>query len=223
MTTTRTRSRGMPRRTDPVETRSRAPLIIGAVVVAVVALAAIAAFALSGDGGSGSLAEPRQEAVGITGEALPVLSNPASDPAVGQVIPTITGTDLEGEAMTIEAGDGPMAIVLLAHWCDHCRAEVPVITDYLEANGMPEGVEVVAISTSIDAARPNYPPSAWLEREGWPVRTLVDDANSRALSSLGMNSFPGFVFVDGTGRVVQRMTGEIGAEAFDQAVTTLAR
>jgi thiol-disulfide isomerase/thioredoxin len=213
----------MPRRTAPVETRSRAPLLIGAAVVGVIVLAAIAAFALSGDGGSGSLAEPRTEAVGVSGEALPVLSNPASDPAAGQVIPTITGTDLEGEPMTIEPGDGPVAIVLLAHWCDHCRAEVPVLTEYLEANGMPEGVEVVAISTSINAARPNYPPSDWLEGEGWPVRTLVDDTNSRALASLGMNSFPGFVFVDGTGRVVQRMTGEIGAEAFDQAVTALAR
>jgi thioredoxin-related protein len=37
-----------------------------------------------------------------------------------------------------------------------------------------------------------------------------------------MSSFPGFVFVDGDGRVVQRYTGEMPAEAFDQVVRALA-
>jgi len=87
---------------------------------------------------------------------------------------------------------------------------------------MPEGVELVAISTSINQAQPNYPPSAWLEREGWTVRTMVDDASSRALQSLGMSSFPGFVFVDADGRVVSRTTGEIPAAQFDQLVNSLA-
>jgi len=68
----------------------------------------------------------------------------------------------------------------------------------------------------------DYPPSTWLEREGWTVATLVDDASSSGLAALGMSSFPGFVFVDGDGRVVQRYTGEMPAEAFDQVVRALA-
>ena len=50
----------------------------------------------------------------------------------------------------------------------------------------------------------------------------MDDASSSGLTTLGMNSFPGFVFVDANGRVVQRFTGEMPVEAFDQVVRSLA-
>jgi cytochrome c biogenesis protein CcmG, thiol:disulfide interchange protein DsbE len=158
----------------------------------------------------------------VTGASLPAFTDPASDPAIGQVIPSLSGVDLAGEPMAIAPDDGPMAIVLLAHWCSHCQAEVPVLVDHLASTGMPEGVELVALSTSIDPARPNYPPSAWLDREEWTVPTMVDDANSRGLGALGMSSFPGFVFVDADGRVVQRFTGEMPAAQFDQIVRSLA-
>jgi thiol-disulfide isomerase/thioredoxin len=221
VTTKTDRSRGMPRRSATVETRSsRTPLLVGAAVIGFILMAGIVAIALSGTGGG--LSEPAGNATGISGDPLPALGTDGSDAAVGETIPTITGTDLDGEAMTIAPGDGPMAIVLLAHWCNHCQAEVPVLVDYLESTGMPDGVELVAISTSINQAQPNYPPSTWLEREGWTVPTMNDDANSRALGSLGMSSFPGFVFVDAQGRVVSRTTGQMPAETFDQIVTSLA-
>jgi hypothetical protein len=37
-----------------------------------------------------------------------------------------------------------------------------------------------------------------------------------------MTSFPGFVFVDGDGQVVQRLSGRLSADDFDQAVRSLA-
>lgn len=216
------RSRGMPRRSEPVATTpNRTPLIIGAVVLAVIVVAAIVAVALTSTGSSGGLAEPARQPIAVSGDALPALSDPANDPAVGQPLPTLTGTNLEGEPMTIDGADGPMAIVVLAHWCPHCQAEVPVLVDYLERAGMPEGVQLVALSTSIDPARPNYPPSTWLDREGWTVPTMIDDSASRGLAALGLNSFPGFVFVDADGRVVQRFTGEMDASAFDSIVKSL--
>ena len=221
MTTKTDRSRGMPRRTVPIETRSaRTPLLIGAAVVGFVLLAGLIAVALSGSAGVG-LSEPAGDAIGITGDPLPALGT-AGDAAVGQEIPTISGTDLSGDEITIAPGDGPMAIVLLAHWCHVCQAEVPVLVDYLDTTGMPDGVELVAISTSINEARSNYPPSAWLEREGWTAPTLVDDGTSRALQALGISAFPGFVFVDADGRVVTRTTGELPAATFDQIVNSLA-
>lgn len=223
MTTKANRSRGMPRRTAPAAARSsRTPLIVGAAIVALVLVAAVAAVMLSTAGSSGGLQEPATNPISVSGTGLPTFNDPSSDAAVGQEIPALTGTDLAGEAMTIAPGDGPMAIVLLAHWCSHCQAEVPVLVDYLADSGMPEGVSLVAISTSINRAQPNYPPSDWLDREGWTTPTMVDDASSRALSALGMTSFPGFVFVDADGRVVQRTTGELPAETFDQIVKSLA-
>jgi cytochrome c biogenesis protein CcmG/thiol:disulfide interchange protein DsbE len=222
VTTKANRSRGMPRRTAAVPARSsRTPLIIGAGIVALVIVTAIIAVVLSGGAASG-IAEPATTPISVSGNPLPGLTDPASDAAVGQAIPTLTGTNLAGDPVAIGPGDGPTAIVLLAHWCSHCQAEVPLLVDYLAANGMPDGVRIVAISTSIDRARPNYPPSAWLERESWTVPTMTDDANNRALAALGMGSFPGFVFVDGDGRVVQRLTGEIPMTTFDQLVNAIA-
>ena len=186
----------------------------------VVIVAAVVAIVLGAGGGGTS--EPAPDPIGISGEALAAYPASGTDPAIGQAIPTLSGTSIDGEPMTIGPGDGPMAIVILAHWCPHCQAEVPVIVDFLTANGLPDGVRLVGLSTSINRAQPNYPPSAWLTREGWTVPTMTDDAGSSALAALGLGNFPAFVFVDGDGRVVQRATGEIGADAFDQAIRALA-
>jgi hypothetical protein len=86
---------------------------------------------------------------------------------------------------------------------------------------MPAGVSIVGISTAIDPVRPNYPPSAWFDREGWTQPTLTDDANSTALRALGVNSFPGFVFVAADGTVAQRITGDIGVEQLTQILESL--
>jgi thiol-disulfide isomerase/thioredoxin len=222
LTTKANRSRGMPRRAAPVARKSsRTPLIVGAIVIGVAIVAAIVAIVLS-SGASGGVSEPATTPVGVTGTSLPPLTDPSTDPAVGQTIPTLAGTDLAGEPLTIGPDDGPMAIVILAHWCSHCQAEVPLLVDYLESTGMPDGVRIVAISTSINRAQPNYPPSSWLDREGWTEPTLVDDASNSALSSLGMSSFPGFVFVDAQGRVVGRLTGEVPIQTFESIVGDLA-
>ena len=221
MTTKANRSRGMPRRTSVESRSSRTPLLIGAAVVGVVVVLAVIALALTGSGGG--LAEPATTPIRVSGDPLPALqADAASDPAVGLPIPTIAGTDLAGEPITIGPDDGPMAIVIVAHWCPHCQAEIPLLVDDIATNGLPDGVNVVTVSTSINRAQPNYPPSAWLERESWEQPTMVDDADSTALASLGMSSFPGFVFVDADGNVVMRTTGEIPIESWRQALTSIA-
>jgi len=222
VTTKAERSRGMPRRRT-IETSappSRLPLIIGGALLVVLLVAAAAAVLMSSAPGT-SVAQPAAR-VEVSGDALPVLTDPASDAAIGRAVPELSGTGIDGEPVSIAPGDGPMAIVVLAHWCSYCQAEVPPLVDYLDAGRLPEGVRVVALTTSIDSARPNYPPSSWLERDAWTVPTLVDDASSSALEALGLTSFPGFVFVDADGRVAYRSTGALGADGFDQIVGQLA-
>ena len=221
MTTRASRSRGMPRhRSTPVAAPSRAPMILAGAVVALVAVAALVAVLLSSTASS-TLLEPARAATVVQGAALPAFTDPTTDAAIGQPLPTLTGTDLAGEAISISPGDGPMVVVAVAHWCPSCQAEVPRLVDYLDSTGMPEGVRIVALSTSIDAARPNYPPSAWLDREEWTVPTMVDDATSGGLTALGMTSFPAFVFVNGDGTVAQRLVGQIPMETFDQVARSL--
>ena len=222
MTTRAARTRRIGRRT-PVRAQEsrRTPWLVGGGVLALVAVFAVAAVVVSSTPSS-TLAEPARTSVTVSGSALASLSDSASDAAVGSRLPDIGGTDVSGTPISIGPADGPMVIVVLAHWCSHCQAEVPVLVDYLASTGMPDGVRVVGVSTAIDAVRPNYPPSAWLEREGWTVPTLVDDASSSALTALGLTSFPGFVFVDADGTVAQRSTGEMPIQAFDEAVRALA-
>ena len=223
MTTKANRTRRAPRRSTPTQTgSSRTPLLIIAAIVAVVIVAAIVAVVMSASAGGGGVAEPATSPIGVSGSALPELTDPAADPAVGEPIPTLTGTDLSGDPITIGPDDGPTAIVILAHWCPHCQAEVPLLVDYLESTGMPEGVELVAVSTAISSAQPNYPPSTWLEGEGWTAPTMIDDASNTALTALGIGNFPGFVFVDAEGRVIGRVTGELPIATFDEIVNSLA-
>jgi hypothetical protein len=222
MTTKAQRSRGMPRRSADARASgrgsSRTPLLVFGGIVLIAAVAIVTALLLS----SPSASEPSPEPVQVTGAALPELVAGADDPAIGLELPTLTGVGLDGEPLTIGPGDGAVAIVILAHWCPHCQAEVPRLVDWLEANEVPDGVRVVALSTAIDAARPNYPPSAWLEREGWAQPTLVDDGTSTAYQALGVPNFPGFVAVAADGTVQQRLTGELSGDQFGALLESIA-
>lgn len=200
--------------------RSLTPYIVG-VLGGVVVVAAIAAFAIAGSGTSGP-SEPATQPVTVPGDHLPALTDPSADPAVGLQLPQISGGGLDGQPLEIGPDDGPMAIVVLAHWCPHCRAELPALADYIARGGVPDGVSIVGVSSAIDPVRPNYPPSAWFAREGWMQPTLIDDADNTALRALGVNSFPGFVFVGADGTVTQRLTGEIGVDQFAQFLASLA-
>jgi thiol-disulfide isomerase/thioredoxin len=215
------RSRGMPRRTTQSASqsnRTRWILIGGA--LGVVALAAAVAFLTLGS--SGGPPEPAEQPLVITGAPLPDLPAQGPDPAVGSTLPTMAGTGLDGQPMEIGPQGGARMIVALAHWCPHCQAELPMLVDMINSGDIPQGVTVVGLSTAIDELRGNFPPSTWFEREGWQQPTLIDDANSDGLHTLGLSAFPGFVFVNAQGQVTQRMTGEVDRATLIQSMDAIA-
>ena len=143
----------------------------------------------------------------VSGDPLPGFSDPTADTALGLTAPEVTSVDFEGEPTGIINDGTPKLILFLAHWCPHCQAEVPALQAWIDENGVPEGIDFVSVATSINEARPNFPPNAWLEREGWTQRVVMDDDISTIAGFFGLETFPYYVMVDASGTVVQRIAG----------------
>jgi thiol-disulfide isomerase/thioredoxin len=145
------------------------------------------------------------------------------DPAIGQPIPAVVGESFDGTPVSITNDGRAKVIFFIAHWCPHCQAEVPVITAWLASGVRPSNVDLYAVSTAVSSDQPNYPPSAWLTREKWPIVTLADDSASSAANAFGLTGFPFFVVVHADGTVAVRASGELSVaqlNALVQAATT---
>ncbi len=170
----------------------------------VIAVALVGAIVFSSDEAIGS----ETGDVEIDG-ALPPFLNGQADQALGMAAPEVTGIDFAGDPVEITNDGSAKAIVFLAHWCPHCQAEVPRVQAWLEAGGGVEGVDIYSVTTSMNSAQPNYPPSEWLDREGWTPPVLRDDSDSSALAAYGAGGFPYWVFVDADGNVTRRSSGQL--------------
>ncbi len=113
-------------------------------------------------------------------------------------------------------------MVFLAHHCPHCQAEVPRIVDWASQGLVPAGVDIYGVATGTTSSRENYPPSAWLEREGWPFPTLADSDEYAAAEAWGLTSYPYFVALDADGKVVERASGELTQEQFTALLAKIA-
>ncbi len=183
---------------------------------AIVLILAVAAIASSGGSEDKKAAEGVEETrpVTISGTPLPELPQGGADPAIGQAIPEATGQSFDGSPVAIRNDGRAKLIVFVAHWCPHCQKEIPLLADWLKSNALPSGVDLYTVSTGVTSKRPNYPPSSWLEEEGWKAKTLADSEDGKAAEAYGLSAFPYFVAVDGAGKVVARTTGEITTDDF---------
>ena len=208
-------------------------LVVGAVVIAGLLAIVLPGSNTPPTGGSSSVVPsasggPTQAASGsraaeeptITGDALPPFQGPDGDDAVGMTAPTVEGSDFTGKAVSITADGRPKVIVFLAHWCPHCQAAVPLLQTWVSAGGVPEGVDLVSVATGIDPSRPNYPPEAWLQREGWTVPVIADTSNSVA-QAYGLPAYPFWVFVGADGKVAARTVGELTIPDLESAIGRL--
>lgn len=209
--TRRSSSRPGGRRAQPA--RSTTPLWIGGALLALVVVFGLVFAFGPGDSeeDDGTNGTSGQEAldfapVSVEGAALEAFAQEAGDPAVGSAAPRLTGQSPAGTGVAME-GDQPTLLVFLAHWCPHCQVELPLLVD-MQAAGAFEGVRLLAVLTGTNPDAPNYPPAAWLEREGWAGDALVDDETFTAANAYGLSTYPYLVAVDATGTVVARTSGE---------------
>ncbi|MEZ5168955.1 MAG: TlpA disulfide reductase family protein [Acidimicrobiales bacterium] len=172
-----------------------------------------------GNGGTGRETAP----VEISGAALPAYAGDPVD-AAGLAAPDITAqTTVSSVPTQLTMDDGTVRLVeFFVHSCPHCQREVPRQADWLSTHELPAGVEVVTISTGVSAGAPNYPPSAWFDREDWPLPVYVDSPESAIATAYGMTTFPYYVLVDGSGAVVERGSGEMTQLAFAELLDRAA-
>lgn len=189
-------------------------IVVVVVVVGVVAIVAGRGGSSSGGGASpsGGTIVPSGNLeygqIAVSGSPIVPMSDSGADPAVGSVVPTVTGQQFDGKQLTIAPDGKPHIIMVVAHWCPHCQAEVPRIQKWLDKDGMPADVELVTVATSNDPAKGNFPAADWLRREKWSVPTIVDDKQTQAGTALGVSGFPYFIVTDAQGKVVYRTSGE---------------
>lgn len=161
----------------------------------------------------GGLDIPEVDTVTIVGVPLP-LRSADEDPAVGMRAPEITATSL-ASGTPITLGPGRARVIgFFAHWCPHCQAELPELTEWLSDNQLPPNTEFIAVSTFVDEERGNYPPSSWFTDVGFNSPVLVDDADASLLSAFGFTGFPAFIAIDSSGAVIGRESGNIGTDGF---------
>jgi cytochrome c biogenesis protein CcmG, thiol:disulfide interchange protein DsbE len=223
-----TKARGpRSKRAEPARSGPSGPILvlgIGAFVIAAAALAAVAltpSASPTASTGAPPSASPVAPSSPAGGAALPAYAPGPDDPAVGRPIPEVDGASFDGAPVTIKADGKPKLIVFLAHWCPHCQREVPVVKAWIDANGMPAGVELISVVTAIDPNRPNYPPEDWLARERWQAPVIVD-ADNQIATLYGLTAFPYWVAAGADGTVAQRLTGELTPEQLDALVTLVS-
>jgi len=160
----------------------------------------------------------------IEGAALPIMpfASAIDTSATGVPAPHVSGYDFDRHPVTVDPNDGrPKAIVFLAHWCPHCQDEVPRVQAWLDSTGGVPGVDIYSVATSIEASRPNYPPAAWLEGEGWTIPVIVDDTDNSILSAYGSGGFPYWVFLNSDGTVAVRTAGQLDITQLEDLLQSL--
>lgn len=214
--TTRNRSARKPSANRPGTARPDLR-VIGVVIAIVVVVVLVAVLVIDG-GDEAADAGSQLGVVTTSGEALPPLPDAGQDPAVGLPAPDLLSERAEGNVAVEPASDGePTMLVFLAHWCPHCQRELPNLVGMAE-DGAFEGVRTVAVLTATDESSPNYPPSAWLDEEGWTGDRLFDDEGSTAATAYGLPSYPYVVYVDGEGTVTRRVAGAQSEEQVSAAI-----
>ena len=192
-------------------------LIAGGVVLAI-GLAVAIGVTLVDEPLDGNLPEGETT---VNGDFLPEFASENDDNiARGLTAPTFSAPNQNSEIVTIEKNGNAKALIFLAHWCGYCQKEVPVVQQYVDLIGVPDGIDLIAVATSIDRARDNYPPHDWLANEGWTklsYTTLIKIA-----TAYGLNAFPYWVFLDKDLNVVARRTGNLPQDQVGQLLVALA-
>jgi thiol-disulfide isomerase/thioredoxin len=150
----------------------------------------------------------------IEGDALPP-ARERFDSAIGKKAPVVKGISLEGKDIYIGEEGYYHLIIILAHWCPHCRNEVRELTNYLKETEIPSNLQIISLATAIHSDRANYPPHEWFRNEKWPLPVIVDTHQSDIANHFGVTSYPYFILIDDDGKIQSRRPGRLGINGIE--------
>ena len=194
------------------------------VVLVVVGIAGAVALGTSGGSGEtttntvvtvpGGVQPAEYQKVSATGGLLAPLPESGADTETGKSVAVLKGYDLQGRPITVDpAGEGKATLVVfLAHWCQFCNREIPVLNKWRESGEVPTGLRVVGITTGSKADQANWPPSKWLTAMKWPFEVMADSEAQEAAAAYGVGGYPFMAFVGANGKITARTSGEVPVE-----------
>jgi thiol-disulfide isomerase/thioredoxin len=162
----------------------------------------------------GGVQPAEYQKVSSTGGLLAPLPESGADTETGKSVAVLKGYDLQGRPVTIDpAGEGKATLVVfLAHWCQFCNREIPVLNKWRESGEVPTGLRVVGITTGSKADQANWPPSKWLTAMKWPFEVMADSEAQEAARAYGVGGYPFMAFVGANGKITARTSGEVPVE-----------
>jgi len=144
----------------------------------------------------------------------------ATDTALGEPAPAITGVGIDGEAYDLDDHRGEWVVVnFFATWCTGCVLEHPQLVEFSErhANG---DASVVSVTFDDDVAAVK----GFFAKEGgeWPV--LTEGIEGVAIN-YGVTAVPETYLVSPAGFVVDKLVGPTGvtADALDERIAAFER
>ena len=122
-------------------------------------------------------------------------------------LPKVMLKDIEGRIVqtdTLSNNGKPIIIAFFATWCKPCNRELKSIDELYDDWQRETGVRLVAVS--IDQAQNINKVKPMVDQNGWRYDVLLDP-NGEFRRSLGIQSVPYTVLLDGQGKIVYKHNG----------------
>ena len=189
-------------------------IILGTLVTgAALAIGVGAVIARQSPTGTGIAAPGATTASESAHETTPDVTTPTETAGADRTpAPALAGADpVHGGTFALASTIGrPTVVLVWASWCPECNAEAPTVTALAKAH--PE-VAFVGVDLRDDGAGAK----AYYKRHGWTFPS-IDDPDGSLTAALGVPGQPSAIFLDARGRIVGRLVGRSGAEAFEAGI-----